>query len=289
MSIDYQKLKNWVLPEIEHVYSAKDTMLYALGVAVGCDPLDERQLRFVYEKDLTALPSMAVVLAHPGFWLKDPATGVDWVKVVHGEQRLRLHQSIAPAGAVRAQTRVTRIVDKGKGKGAILVSERQVVDSASGALIATVEQTTFCRGDGGYSESGQPSDPGPEALPATPERAPDSVCEFPTRMEQALIYRLSGDFNPLHSDPAVAHAAGYPKPILHGLATYGVVGHALLMRCCNYEPHRLKSLHARFSAPAFPGDTIRTEIWGQSGTVQFRARAVERDVIVLSHGAAEIA
>jgi acyl dehydratase len=288
MSIDYQKLKDWALPEIEHVYRATDTMLYALGVAVGSDPLDERQLRFVYEKDLAALPSMAVVLAHPGFWLRDSATGVDWVKVVHGEQRLRLHQLVAPAGSVRARTRVTHILDKGRGKGAILVSERQVVDSASGALIATIEQTTFCRGDGGYSESGQPSDAAPEPLPSSPDRAPDTSCEFPTRPETALIYRLSGDFNPLHAEPAIAHAAGYPKPILHGLATYGVVGHAILKRCCNYEPHRLKALHARFSAPAFPGDTIRTEIWGQSGTVQFRARAVERDVVVLTHGVAEI-
>ena len=289
MAINYQTLKNWTLPEVEQRYTARDTMLYALGCAVGTDPMDEKALRFVYEKDLLALPTMAAVLAHPGFWLKDPGTGVDWVKLVHGEQRVRVHKPIPPQATVRARTRVSGIVDKGAGKGAIIISERKVVDAADGSAIATIEQVTFCRGDGGYSTSGQPSDQPSEPLPATPEGAPDASLDLPTRPETALVYRLSGDYNPLHAEPAVAKAAGFPKPILHGLSTYGVAGHALLQLCCDYRPERLKSMNVRFSSPAYPGDTIRTEVWKATGRVHFRARAIERDVVVLSHGVAEIA
>ena len=290
--IDYHALKARPFPEISAAYSARDTMLYALGVGYGYDPTDERQLAFVYEKNLRAVPTMAVVLAYPGFWVKEPDTGIDWLRVLHGEQSIVLHRPIPPAGSVIGRTRIKALVDKGKDKSALLVQERKVYLD-SGELLATIEALSFCRGDGGFSDTPgngpKGGDPVPPAPPATPDTAPEIVCDLPTLPQAALVYRLSGDYNPLHAEPAVARAANFERPILHGLATYGVAGHAILRSCCNYDPQHLKSLAVRFSAPVYPGETIRTEMWRRGNAVQFRARALERDLVVLSHGRAELA
>jgi acyl dehydratase len=185
---------------------------------------------------------------------------------------------------VVGKTRVTEIIDKGPGKGALVYSERVVTDQATGERIATATQTTFCRGDGGFG--GPPREAPP--VHTLPERAPDHVCDLATRPETALIYRLSGDPNPLHVDPAVAQAAGFPRPILHGLATFGVAGHAILKTLGGYDPARLTAIAGRFSSPVFPGETIRTEMWRDGSVVSFRARMVERDVIALNNGRAEV-
>jgi acyl dehydratase len=285
MPIDYEKLLALKIPEVTHTYTEKDTILYALGLGLGQDPMNEAELAFLYEKDLRALPTFALVLGYPGFWIRDLDTGVDWVKVLHGEQGFRLHRPIAPRGEVVGITRVTEIVDKGPGKGALVYSERRIVDQQSGEAIATLTQTTFCRGDGGFGGPPRPTPP-PHALP---ERPADLVCDLPTRPEAALIYRLSGDPNPLHVEPAVAKAAGFPRPILHGLATFGIAGHALLKSLCGYDPGRLKAMSGRFSAPVFPGETIRTEIWHDDAVAGFRSRVLERDVIAINNGRAEIA
>lgn len=291
--IDYAKLKARVFPDLEHTYDEKDTMLYALGLGYGADPMDEKQLQFVYEKNLKALPTLPVVIASPGFWVKEPDTGIDWVKIVHGEQALKLHRPFPAAGTVVGKLRITALVDKGKGKGALIHQERSITDKASGALLATIQSVSFGRGDGGFSE--QPGngpkggDPSPAPKPATPDSAPEAVFDLPTLPQAALIYRLCADRNPLHAEPAIATAAGFPRPILHGLATYGVAGHAILKTCCDYDPARLTGLSVRFSAPVFPGETIRTEMWREGNTVRFRARVLERDIVVLSHGTAEIA
>lgn len=282
MPIDYAKLMNWPFPDVEHRYTERDTMLYALGVGCGHDPADRDDLRFVYEDGLTALPTLAVVLGYPGFWLKDPASGVDWRKVLHGEQGLVLHRPLPASGTVIGRSRVTEIVDKGADKGALLFSERDVVDQATGALLCTVTSTTFMRGEGGF---GGPKGPTPEPH-LLPEDPPELSLDLPTLPQAALIYRLSGDDNPLHADPAVAAAAGFPRPILHGLATYGVAGRAILRACCANDPARLKRLQVRFSAPVFPGETIRTEIWRDGPQVSFRCRVVERDIVVLNNGLA---
>jgi acyl dehydratase len=293
MAIDYRRLRDWPLADVEQTYDWTDSALYALGVGYGHDPMDERQLRFVYEEDMVAAPTMPVVLATHGFWVKEQNTGIDWVKVLHGEQSLTIHRPIPVAATVIGSTRVKGIVDKGRDKGAILVQERTLHDKATGELLATLEHLTFCRGDGGFSE--QPDngprggDPAPAPKPATPDTAPDQVCDLPTMPQAALIYRLCADLNPLHADPKVAKAAGFPRPILHGLASFGVAGHAIVKSCCDYDPTRLKSIGLRFSGPVFPGETLRTEMWRQGNRIQFRARSVERDVIVLSHGVAEIA
>lgn len=285
MPIDYDKLRSWPFPELRHRYAERDTILYALGLGCGADPLDRTDLRYVYEDGLVALPTMAVILGYPGFWLKDPATGVDWRKVLHGEQGIVVHRPLPAAGTVVGRTRITGIVDKGAAKGALLYSERDVVDEASGALLATLTSTTVLRGDGGF---GGPSGPTREPHPI-PQRPPDLVCDLPTLPQAALIYRLSGDDNPLHADPDVARAAGFERPILHGLCTFGVAGRALVRTVCGDDPARLRRMQVRFSAPVLPGETIRTEMWRDPGGVSFRSRVVERDAVVLNNGLAEVA
>ena len=286
--LDYAKVRNWRSAEVHHTYTAKDAMLYALGVGMGQDPMDREELRYVVERDLRILPSMAAVLASPGFWIRDnPEVGIDFVRLVHGEQSVTLHKPLPAGGTVIGQTHVTRVVDKGVGKGALVYSEKRVTDAADGSLLATSESVTFCRADGGFSANGGGDAPG-EAPKATPDSTPDMVLDFTTRPEAALIYRLSGDINPLHSDPEVAAQAGFPRPILHGLATYGVACHGLVKACCGYDPARLTSISARFSAPTYPGDAIRLEFWKAGDEVAFRARVPARDVTVLSHGRAQV-
>ena len=294
--IDYDKLKNWRSPPVRHTYTAKDVMLYALGAGMGQDPLDRDELRFVYERDLRVLPSMAAVLASPGFWARDnPELGIDYVRLVHGEQSITLHQPLPVAATAIGETHVTRVVDKGEGKDALVYSEKRLTDEATGALLATTGSVTFCRGDGGFSgRSGDGGNGGrgdaPAApLQATPETAPDVTLDFTLRPEAAFIYRLSGDINPLHVDPDVAAKAGFTKPIMHGLGTYGVACRGLVKAFCDYDPARFKSISARFSAPAYPGDVIRLECWrggagDAAGNIAFRARVPARDVTVLSHG-----
>jgi acyl dehydratase len=282
VTIDPDRLLNFPIPEVRQQVTPASSILYALSVGLGTDPMDPAQLDFVdHHRALKAMPAMAVVLGHPGFWLANPATGVDAVRLVHGEQAITWHAPLPTSGEVIGRTRVTGLVDKGAGKGALLYSEKTLTD-ATGTLLATTTSTTFLRGDGGF---GGASGPIRQAAPA-PEGAPDLVIDLPTRPEQALYYRLNGDDNPLHADPATAAKAGFPRPILHGLCTLGVVTHALLRGLCAYDTARLRALSLRFSAPVFPGETIRTEIWPTGG---FRARVLERDIIVVNNGLADIA
>jgi acyl dehydratase len=284
MAINYDKLLALKIPDAEHTYTDKDTILYALGVGLGHDPLDLKELDFVYEKNLKALPTFAAMLGYPGFWVRELDTGIDWVRIVNGEQAVVLHQPLKPTGTVLGQSRILEVIDKGQGKGALVYAERQVIDKASGALIATTTQTTFCRADGGFGGPPRESPP----VHKIPDRAPDLVCDLATRPEQATIYRLSGDRNPLHIDPDMARTAGYPRPILHGLGTFGVVGHALLKSVCDYDPARVASFGGRFSSPVFPGETIRTEMWRDGGVISFRASVPDRNVVVMNNGRAEV-
>jgi acyl dehydratase len=284
VAINYERLLSLDIPSVEHAYSHRDTMLYALGLGLGHDPLDRDQLNFVYEANLRVLPTMVCVLGLAGSWARDLNTGIDYEKVVHGEQAFILHRPLAASGVVIGKTRIVEVIDKGHGKGALILSERRVTDKATGDLIATVEQATFARGNGGFG--------GPSASPRVPqlvpEREPDARCDLPTSPRAALLYRLSGDYNPLHSDPGVAERAGFTRPILHGLATFGVAGHALIKTLCGYDPDRLVAMACRFSSPVFPGETIRTEIWRTDTGIAFRAKVLERDVVVLRNGRAEV-
>jgi acyl dehydratase len=284
MAIDYSTLINWQIPDVEQQITKRDSILYALGIGLGNDPLDVRQLRFVYEKELLAAPTMAVILCHPGPWIRKPGTGVTGVRLVHGEQSILLHRPLPAEGTFIGKSRVVEIIDKGKDRGALVTSERKVFGKTSGELLCELRITMFLRDHGGF---GGPD--GPSRVPhAIPQTEPELTCDLTTLPQAALIYRLSGDYNPLHVDPAVANAAGFDRPVLHGLCTMGVAGHAILKTCCDYEPDRLRSMDVRFSAPVFPGDSIRTEVWRQGPVVSFRCTVPSRNTTVINNGRAEI-
>jgi acyl dehydratase len=286
MTIDYEKLKNRPFDPVEQDYTTDQAILYALGLGFGAEPFDEQQLHFTFEEEgFSAVPTIAVVLAGPGFWVREPDSGVDWVKVLHGEQGIEWHKPMPPSATVIGQTRIVDIIDKGEGKGALIYSEKTLHDKATGDLLATTTSTTFARGDGGF---GGPSEP-VKTVHKLPDRESDRKVDIAMLPQSALIYRLSGDHNPLHASPTIAKAAGFERPILHGLCTLGVAGRAILQDVCNYDPTRMKSLDLRFSSPVYPGETISTEIWEDDNTISFRARAVERDIVVLNNGKVTIA
>ena len=284
MPINYETLRNWQIREVEQKLTKRDTMLYALGVGLGSDPCDENELKFVYEENLVPLPTMAMVLASPGPWHAQGETGITATHVVHGEQGFTIHRPLPVEGAVVGLTEITDIIDKGKDKGALVMTRSTVRDKATQEVVCTLTSTTFCRADGGF---GGPSGPVRESH-RIPDRAADLTCDLPTLPQAALVYRLSGDYNPLHADPAYAKKAGFRMPILHGRATFSVAGHALLKTCCGYEPARLKSMEGRFSSPVYPGETIRTEMWVDGPIVSFRSSVPARSVTVLNNGRAEL-
>ena len=278
MPLNPQTLLNMPPIVTRHSITPRDTILYALGVGA-------HELPFVFEERLQALPTMAVVLGYPGFFWRDPAMGVTWQKILHGEQSTTIHRPLPIEGEIVGETRIADLFDKGADKGAIALVVREIYDGA-GNHLATSQGTSFLRGDGGFGGKSDGA-PVPHGLP---DRAPDHTVTLPTARNQALIYRLSGDLNPLHIDPAVATGAGFKAPILHGLATYGVVGRALLQGVCGNDPARLKRLDCRFSSPVYPGETIITDIWDEgAGRFGFRSHAAERDVTVLNNGYAEVA
>jgi acyl dehydratase len=232
---------------------------------------------------------MSTVLGSPGFWWRDPRTGADWVKVVHGEQTIRIFKPLPPSATIISRNQVMSISDKGPGKGAIAVINREITDQASGELLAEVVHGTFLRGDGGYSESPNQSDPGPPALPAPPEKTPAFEVELGTLERQALIYRLSGDYNVLHADPDVAKSAGFERPILHGLCTFGMAAHAVLKAVAGYDASRIRAMAARFTAPVYPGEAVMFQLWPRdSASFHLRARVESRDVSVLNNGIVEL-
>ena len=275
--IDYHQALALDIPAVEHSYTAKDTMLYALGLGFGSDPVDPRQLRYVYEKGLEAFPTMAVVLGFIS--MRDIPLGIDYARMVHAEQSLQLHRPLPVAGSVLARTRVAEIVDRGD-KGALIYLEREVTDKLSGDRLATAGMSVLCRADGGF---GGPTSSA-RVLDAVPDRVADHVHEIPTVPQQALIYRLSGDVNPLHVDPEAATKAGFERPILHGLATFGLVARAIAAVALDGNAGRLRSLTGRFTSPVYPGETLRVELWrGDSGWA-VRAIALGRDKPVFTHG-----
>ena len=280
MAFDPEKLLNKEFPTVQQTYVAKDCMLYALGVGMGIDPLDEQSLRFVYEENLKVLPSQSVMMAHPGFWAKEEDTGLDWVKELHAGQEIIMHKPFPSEGTVEAKTRITSVTDKGARIGALIVSDRVVRDVATGEDICTLVTTILARGDGGFGGERK-------ATPKTdiiPKSKPDMICDLPTLPQQALIYRLTGDFNPLHASPSVARNSGFKAPILHGLCTMGVATHALIKSCCDYDTSRFKRMGLRFSAPVYPGETIRTEIWIDGNEIAFRCKSLEQDKVVINNG-----
>ena len=289
MPIDYDKMMQTTATGLEASYGDREVMLYALGVGFQRDPMNEAELPFTYENDLQVVPTFATVI--PSGRRRDGGTGgnmmagINYLMVVHGEQRLAIHKPLPPAADIISDSRILGIWDKGKDKGAIIVTERVISEKASGDKLATLVGTIFARGDGGF---GGQKDGAPEPHPI-PARSPDLVHECDTRQDQAFLYALSGDRNPLHRDPKVAKMAGFPRPILHGLCSYGTACRAVISTLAKYDPKKITSFDVRFSAPVFPGETIVTEMWVDGGTVSFRSKLKEREVVVINNGKCTLA
>jgi acyl dehydratase len=286
LAIVYDQLLARSFDDIVHSYGWRDSVLYALGLGLGSNPLAADELRFVYEDNLQAMPTMATVLGHPGFWISEPDTGIDFRKIVHGEQSLVIHAPLAPAATLVAKNSVDEVIDKGEGRGALVRVRRDLFDQSSGTLQSTQIMTMFCRADGGF---GGPSSGKPVPIVTIPDRAPDAFVIRAVQPQSALIYRLSADLNPLHADPHTARAAGFDRPIFHGLGTFGVAAFALVSHFAGGNAAELREISCRFSTPFYPGETLRTEMWDEDGTVLFRCSAIERGAIVLDRGRAVFA
>jgi acyl dehydratase len=278
MSLDLDHLYSLRVENMRFSYTDRDTMLYALAVGLGGDPLNEHELPFLFEAHgPRVIPSMAVILTRTNIMLQ---TGADRTKALHGEQRLEFHRQLAPAGELLADARITDVIDKGPGKGALIYYETVARDAGSGEPVFTTGGTSFARADGGF---GGPSKVAPQPH-EIPQRTPDIVHSVRTRGDQALLYRLTGDRNPLHVDPALAKRAGFKGPILHGLCTYGIACRSVLETVCGYDGSRIRSFDVRFTAPVYPGETIVTSIWTDGPVVSFQCKVAERHVLALNHG-----
>lgn len=280
MTIDYDDLISRRVTDRTFSYTDTQILLYNLGVGMGRDPLDEAELPFVFERPaLRAVPSAATVLSLGGGGNLLAGVPIEWNLVLHGEQRLTLHQPLPAAADLLSTTFVSEVLDKGADKGA-LITIRSEVRLASGEKLYDTENVTFARGNGGFGGPSK-SSAVPHMLPA---RAPDIVHVTETRPDQALLYRLSGDRNPLHAEPGFAKGAGFPKPILHGLCSYGIACRAILAAVAGYDPARIKQFDVRFTSPVFPGETIHTDIWVDGEIVSFRSRIAAREVISINNG-----
>lgn len=278
MPIAYPEILSLASEAQPYSWTDKDAMLYALGIGMGSDPMNLDELPFVYESGLKAVPTMATTVA----WGAGPGIGkmgINFLLVVHGEQKVEFHKPFPTEASVLASSQVIGAYDKGD-KGAVIYNETVLADAKTGEKIATLTGSTFARGDGNF---GGPSEGAPEPH-EVPTRAPDLSVDIATKPDQALIYRLSGDRNPLHSDPRIAAAAGFPRPILHGLCTYGITCRAVLQAYCGFDPARIKSHQVRFSSPVFPGETITVDLWKDGEVVSFEARVKSRGVTVVKNG-----
>jgi acyl dehydratase len=284
VAMDLDKLKSFRFPPTVQRYTAKDSILYALGLGFGDSPADPMHLQFVYENGLKAVPSACMVLAHPGFWISTPSLQIDWINLVHGEQSFELLQTLPPEGSVRGEYEIIAVEDKGRNKGAHLHLVKRLFDLTTGAPIALIKSGYLLRGDGGQGGFGVvPQSPAP-----LPDESPDVTVDIRTLPQSALIYRLSGDENPIHADPAVAIRAGFPQPILHGLCSMGIATRGLIETLAEGDPGKIRGVSVRFSEPVIPGETLRVEIFTRSTEIRFRARSMERGILVLDRGCARL-
>ncbi|WP_084360736.1 MaoC family dehydratase [Hydrogenophaga palleronii] len=278
-------------PVVEQRYGPTDAILYALGLGLGLSPTSPQELPYVLEDaegQVRMLPAMASVLAFPPPWGQDPAIGADWRRVVHAEQRVDFHTPLPPNATVRAETRVERVTDKGPGKGALVQATRSVLDAATGHTIADVTMLSLARGDGGCGHAERPDAATLADLPDVPARDADGSVDIPTSAQAALVYRLSGDRNRLHADPATAKAAGFDRPILHGLASFGIATHGLVHHALDGDASRLASIGCRFSDVVFPGESLRLAYWHAPQGLHFRLSVPGRNTVALSRGFAAL-
>jgi len=282
MAINYDLLQNYPPKEEDVVYDSRDTMLYALAIGLGFDPTDRRQLPFVYERDLVAFPTMAMALGHPGWWLG--SAGLDASSTVHASKKIEILGTLPIEGKLHTRSVVTGVTDKGVGKHALVHTQRDLWDSATGHHLSRQINTIIARGQGGFGG------PNPVSAPpvSMPSREPDAICSLPTISQQALFYRLCGDRHPLHVDPELALAGGFSRPILHGLASMGIAAHAVIRTACDYQINQVKTIECRFTNPVYPGDALHVRMWYDEPEVLFQVSVLERAEIVIDQGRLEL-
>jgi acyl dehydratase len=276
--IRYPEILNRVSSPQTFSWSDRDAILYALCLGFGDKPTDAQALRFVYEKDLQVVPTFPSVLA----WVAAPTfteLGIDPISALHGEQTIELHRPIPIPADIRVQGRVLHVCDKGPGRGAIVTTQHELRNPAA-ALIAVLTTTCFARNEGGCGATSESASK-PHQIPT---RAPDLSIDFPTRSDLALLYRLTGDRNPIHADPDVCRSAGFALPLLHGLCTFGIACRAVLQTYADYVPFNIMLHSARFSAPVYPGETLTVDLWRDLDVVSFQVRVRARNVTVVTNG-----
>lgn len=287
MPIKYPDVMSLKTEGVPYAWSDREVMLYALGIGMGNDPLNEKELLFVNEgyftkKALKVVPTFASVCT----WGASPGQiDLNRVMVVDAERDIIFHKTMPVTAKVTADSSVAGVFDKGKEKGAVVQRQTVVKDAASGDKLVTILSSTFARGDGGF---GGPTEGQPEPH-QVPTRSPDMTVDITTRPDQALLYRLSGDRNPLHSDPEFATRAGFKVPILHGMCTYGITCRGVLQTYADYDPTAFRRHAVRFSSPVFPGETITMDLWKDGNIVSFEARVKARNVTVVKNGRTELA
>jgi len=281
MPIKYDELMALKNLGQEYAYTDRDVMLYAYGIGLGADPMDEKELAFVNEaaaspRALKVVPTFASVAA----WGAGPGEmNLNRVMVVDGERDITFHKPLSASAHITADSTVLDAFDKGKDKGAV-IRHQTVLRDEKGEKLATLVASRFARGDGGF---GGPSEGQPEPH-QVPARAPDRTVDIATRPDQALVYRLCGDRNPLHSDPEFAMRAGFAKPILHGMCTYGITCRGVLRTYADYDPSAFRQHAARFSSPVYPGETVTMDLWKDGNVVSFEAKVKSRNVTVIKSG-----
>jgi acyl dehydratase len=287
MPIDVDSVLGAELAERQGSWSATDVILYHLGLGAGVPPTDPAELAYTFEGQLKVLPSFGVIPASPMLFdmLKLPGMDVDLSKLLHGEQELELHAPLPVQSDVRTSARVSEVLDK--GKAALVVLETVTRDAGSDQPLVTNRFSAFIRGEGGFGDGDGPRPASPPP-PAPPARPPDLQVECRTLPQQALLYRLSGDMNPIHADPEFARKGGFDQPILHGLCSYGMVCKAVIDAVLDGDVGRVRRYRARFAGVVFPGETITVRMWPDAGAVFVEALCNERGTPVLSNAVIEV-
>ncbi len=280
MPIDVEAALGSSLPSRQFAWDEDRVILYHLGLGAGAPPTDPLELSYTYEGNLSVLPSFGTVAAYSAMAATSMARGVDinWALVLHGEQDLEIRQPIPRSGEVTSRPHIAHIYDK--GRAALMVVEVTSTDQKTGEVLFINRSSLFIRGEGGWG-----GNPGPKASNQAPSREPDHIIRSPTLPQQALLYRLSGDKNPLHADPAFAALGGFDRPILHGLCTYGVVCKAAVDTVLGGDPARARRYRARFAGVVFPGETVTTRMWEEGDKTLLEAVVEDRDATVLSNAA----
>jgi len=286
MALSYDQLMALKSTGQKYSYTDREVMLYAYGIGLGADPMDEKELAFVNEACFTERPVKVVpTFASVAAWGSGPGDmQLNRLMVVDGERDITFHTSMPVAANITADSSVLGVFDKGKDKG-LVIRHQTVLKNEKGEALATLVASRFARGDGGIGGPAQ----GQPVAHEVPKRAPDKTVDITTRPDQALIYRLCGDRNPLHSDPEFAKRAGFPRPILHGMCTYGITCRGVLQTYADYDPSAFRRHAVRFSSPVFPGETVTMDLWKDGNVVSFEAKVKSRGVTVIKNGRTELA